>query len=580
MLIHCLENHLLKIFSLNNLERLNVDNLKKMFLESLAFIKTLNDNMINNKDENKIQSFKQFTAISFFKVYFHLYLEILISNKNVSQCIYINDYLMDNQKNIVVKIIEFYILKIIRNRYCNSFEDFRNFNFSNFQLLWVADLKFKGEFHTNYEYIFFSYWDDSSNKQNESCNYFEIYDNFISTVFLPLKEKVFRTSEYDIEILNFIQEYFDMWIDVIMNIMLCETYTEEYLMKQVFVEFTSWAKFLINELNCDEKLIYLFQHLCIYNNFYSKILDSIKTAKNGDTININDLEIIFISLKFWLALNLNEGGFQITQKYQNDNLNEKSQLSYILFQYISLSLINFPQFSETKELLNMYHKISYLLRINNINQIKLFMNFLYYRIKSNISYISTDILFQIINKAIDDWPHQKGFIEQYYTYVKYDKETIRNLLLEERIIPQAMNGNICQINQGLNPKINIPVFTYFYYEQLPSWSHFIQMHQNLPTNKYPYISFFVDKRNYSLYGEHLTSPIIKRIVSLNNNVKENQEFIDFKYSRFSSLDELAVYYSKSAVFRGKEPNLNLGYLLEYDVEAIEQELATIELSFK
>ena len=38
---------------------------------------------------------------------------------------------------------------------------------------------------------------------------------------------------------------------------------------------------------------------------------------------------------------------------------------------------------------------------------------------------------------------------------------------------------------------------------------------------------------------------------------------------------MAVYYSKSFVFKTKTPNPNLGYMIKYDVQAIENELSAI-----
>ena len=58
---------------------------------------------------------------------------------------------------------------------------------------------------------------------------------------------------------------------------------------------------------------------------------------------------------------------------------------------------------------------------------------------------------------------------------------------------------------------------------------------------------------------------------------KQKNYCNFIYSRFNSLDELVIYYSKWFIFVSEESNVNLCYLIEYDMDSIEKELSSIEL---
>ena len=202
------------------------------------------------------------------------------------------------------------------------------------------------------------------------------------------------------------------------------------------------------------------------------------------------------------------------------------------------------------------------------------MHFLYVRIKNSDTVVTKEKLFQIIENAINDWPKQVPFINKYYEFVQYKEEKIRNLILEERITPESMDGNICQLGKVNDKPLVIPVYKFFYFEIFPSWEHFTQTYSpQINNGNYPYIQFFCYPGNHSLYGKTLTSNEIKKISQIQNQKKE---FYHFTYSRFSTLDELVNYYSESYVFAPKIPNPNLGYYIQYDIDKIESELSSIK----
>ena len=84
-----------------------------------------------------------------------------------------------------------------------------------------------------------------------------------------------------------------------------------------------------------------------------------------------------------------------------------------------------------------------------------------------------------------------------------------------------------------------------------------------------------ENKPYSLYGNKLASKEINEIIK-EVRAGEQKNYCNFMYSGFNSLDELVIYYSKSFVFVSEESNVNLGYLIEYDIDSIEKEFSSIE----
>ena len=175
--------------------------------------------------------------------------------------------------------------------------------------MWVSELKFRGKFQSEFEYIFFSYWSD-----NSSLEYLNKYNEFIVQNFKPLMKACFRINTYDSLIKNFILENYDMFIDVIMNLILCNLCYEDYITKSEYVDFCSWLKFIIQDLNIDEQLCEFlfwvsFYEINLKRNYFKSqnILKTLKEIKeNNEKINLVDIEIILISQKFVLALLLNK----------------------------------------------------------------------------------------------------------------------------------------------------------------------------------------------------------------------------------------------------------------------------------
>ena len=592
--------HILEKIFLSEISERKVENFKNYNIKDIMVgdIKDLNDEMIKNKQKNVCigENFYQLVAIAFLRVYFKIYLEVLKSGQNTSYCSDASDYFNDNQQENIVKIMEYYVLKIIRTKYCKSFREFRSYNFSGDQMLWVSDLKFKGNSETEFEYQFFSFWDDSG-------DYFNKYKEFNNKIFIPLKKESFRTSKFDEEIKKFFEEEdnIEIFVDVIMNVILCNTWEKDYISKMEYVEFTTWAQPFIENLgdkiseNWKNYLLYLSAN----NNEndqkpgFNKILGSFTKEENENKMTILDLETIFISLKFVLAFIIKKVELPITEK-QLEILEETDETKLIkkLNEFIIKSTEYYQKFDndKCKDLLTSFNEIKDLLRFNNINQIKLFMNFLYYKLKKSDKKLDDQKnLTEIITLAIKDWPNQGSVIKKYYEFVDYKEERIRNVILDERFTEEALFDNKYKDKDSC---LEIPVYRYFYYEELPSWKHLIN--EYLPKiakedikNNYPYIYYFSDgdqDKKYKIYKDYPESDLnpnpepypifsknIKEIIRNDNGI----EYYPFTYSGFKCLDEMAVYYSKSFVFKTKTPNRNLGYMIKYDVQAIENELSAI-----
>jgi hypothetical protein len=581
LLIQSIEKHLLKIFSKRNFIALNKDEVKEVIETCFELVGKLNNRFKETpgEQEDNVELFKQFVAVAGLRAFFQTYLEMLNSGVNTSYIIWINEYLSDNRDDDIVRLIKFYILKLIRNKYCTSFREFQSFDFSGKQMDWVTDIKFTGKIESEFEYLFFSFWNEPNQEPQDKfneCSY------FLTETFNPLKNATFRTSNYDEACITFIHENFDLYIDIIMNKILCHTWSNDYLNKLEFVEFSSWSSTLVktlveqNQLS-DEQIKYL-SLISIYNKeCYHKIIESLKQLQNAEDIDINNLEIVFIALKLVLVFILKEKQIESLQEIPDED-DVQNRLIKILINFIFYSQTYYKEF-KCETLIQEFREIQNLLRRNNINQIKLFTNFLYYRIKQNIS--DQEINY-IIKSAVEDWPNQESFINYYYQRESYNEESIRNLLLEERFTPDATDGRKCNINNG-SSKLVIPSYYLFYYEELPIWENFVKKCKEQilkEQTKYPYLSYFVqstqeDKRD-TLYGKQINSKEIKDILKAKTEGTIDNKYYDFRYSKFKTLDELIAYYSKSYVFAQKEANANLGYLVEYDIQGIENELSSIE----
>ena len=333
-------------------------------------------------------------------------------------------------------------------------------------MIWVSELKFRGNFQSEFEYIFFSYWSDNSN-----LGYLNKYNEFIVQYFKPLMKECFRTTKYDSFIKNFILENYDM-----LNLILCNLYYEDYITNSEYFEFCSWLKFIIQNLNIDERLCEFLTWVSFFESYskrnYFKSQNLLKVHKeikeHNEKINLIDIEIILISQKFVLALFFNKTPFPLKNNISlNTDGSYKFELIHKLIQFISFSIelcIKPTICTKIQYILDLFQSIQNLLRINKINYIKLFMNFLYYKLKLSENITNFDYLYSIINNAINEWPNQNSFIKDYYEFTLYKNEPIRNLLSEERFTPEVLNGNICNIQNRNTKPLNIPVYKYFYFE--------------------------------------------------------------------------------------------------------------------
>jgi hypothetical protein len=242
----------------------------------------------------------------------------------------------------------------------------------------------------------------------------------------------------------------------------------------------------------------------------------------------------------------------------------------------SIQFYKKPNKDKCLALINNYKELQTLFRINNICQIKLFLNLLYYLIRNQPP---QDSLYSKIEQAIKCWPSQGPFIKRYYEFTKYQGEPIRNLLLDERFQTEALTDNECG---KLRSNLKIPLFVFFFYETIPTWDTFAEHFYQKPKKfkqKYPYINFFTESDKYELYGKELKSKEIESILSAKDKKKySGKSFYDFKYYNFKSLNELSAFYSKSYIFYQKECNTHLGYKLDFDFDSIEKELSSIELA--
>ena len=184
-----------------------------------------------------------------------------------------------------------------------------------------------------------------------------------------------------------------MFIDVIMNLILCNLYYEDYITNSEYVEFCSWLKFIIQNLNIDERSCKFLAWVSFYESYTKrnyfkpqnllKVLNEIK--ENNEKINLIDIEVILISQKFELALLLYKTPFPLKNNISLiSNGSYKSELIHKLIQFISFSTelcIKPTICTKIQSILDIFQNIQNLLRINKINHIKLFMSFLYYKLK-------------------------------------------------------------------------------------------------------------------------------------------------------------------------------------------------------
>ena len=412
VLIICLEKILLNTVSARNVVKFDENWFKESFEESIKLIEDFNIKLINEDGE---VSFEHYVAIAFLKLFAHVYVEVLVNKKDNSSFLQNwSDYLTDNPDNVSVKILQFYILKIIRNKYCNSFNDFRNFNFSDSQIIWTSQLRFQGQFHSEFEYLFFSDW-NIHYKEGDKVPFFDEYERINTETFAHLREESFRTSNYDSTIKDIISNSPDLYVDLIMNNILCNTWDPEYRSKMDYIEFCSWSKHLLNSIKLNEELKkYLFL-LSLHENLHNykgfKVIIETFNHKNNE-VSVVDLEIILMSLKFALvSLLVNNLNIIASAEQQVQN-----QLQYELITKLetfirdSIQFYKEPKKDKCLALINNYKELQTLLRMNNICQIKLFLNLLYYLIKNQPP---QDSLYSKIEQAIACWPSQGPFIKIY-----------------------------------------------------------------------------------------------------------------------------------------------------------------------
>ena len=223
-------------------------------------------------------------CIAFLKVYLYFYYENSNRNFDFSN---INSFLNSKEYDLIKNVLKLYVLKNVRKG-VKSYKEFQNYNYINNQMLWVSSLTFKDSSESLFEYYFFS-----NMKQEQS--YIDKYYK-LEKIYNDLSTKIFRTNEYNEEILKLLCSYDDreLFIDLVFNKIYAQLNSNNFKEQSLlFYEFTSWISNLLKLekiKKIDERVIKY------YNVLFTKI--KILTQFAGE--DLNKIEVILISMKMIL----------------------------------------------------------------------------------------------------------------------------------------------------------------------------------------------------------------------------------------------------------------------------------------
>ena len=281
------------------------------------------------KGENK-DIIKMLLSIAYLKVYLYFFYKFKDKAFDFSN---ISSFLMNQENEEIKKVLMLYILKNVR-REVRSFKEFVNFNYINNQMLWISNLTFKDSSGSNFEYLFFSYM--------ENVNYIEKYRN-LEKIFNQLLTKLFRTNEYNQEILKYLcsNNERDLFIDLIFNTVYSQLISNKYKNQSLeFYEFLSWIVHLIKE----EAIQKLDKRIVTY---YTIIFNKIKLLTQFTNEDLNKIECILISQKMsilFLLLDSNKEiiieepkdyieAYNINEIYEHTKLNIFNKVKGITYMY-------------------------------------------------------------------------------------------------------------------------------------------------------------------------------------------------------------------------------------------------------
>jgi hypothetical protein len=312
-----------KLFSkaINVFQDVSVQNQNSIELmkTSIQMIQELHTNIINQSSNsfNPVTFTYQLIAISFIKVYFSTHIRISYNqitsqrksnyeNKYVQTYrnkfqrvqkvttnkipIYSNTFL-NNFNNFgsieTMKMINYFIYKILRYEFCNSFAELNTIitKLSD-RNKWIKNLTFNEMNQMNYEYIFFSKWQDRKYLEK----YFEKEQK--------LREKLSSKENNNDSVIHIFKQYLktgeiQMLIDILFNIYdnLIKTNNKNKI-----------CEWLINLQPSD-----IFENQIKFLQVVAHFLSQINLKTLSITIHpfFTSLEIILISFKFIFALIIN-----------------------------------------------------------------------------------------------------------------------------------------------------------------------------------------------------------------------------------------------------------------------------------
>ena len=626
IIINIFENYALSQIDINNKQEL----LKPLVLD---YFNEAASNLIDNTEKTYLCIFKLY-CIAICKVIIFGYMKMVKKGGDDSFDLSTFNSIIKSQKGLS-ETLKIHILKYIR-RWCSSFHNFMNYNFLNNQLLWAADMTFKPQYPSNFEYNFISEFE-----YNEK--YLKDLD-IVTNDFLTFQEKTFRTNLYDDELTGLIKsDNFDMFVDIIFNHFFSSKLFDDININLEYYKFNGWGLstkiqekiksplkkqicailFSKTLLELSEKNLDTLERLCIEFKFcllplignYKEYMNTIKPITVEDEILEDNKHLVINNnthhyYKYkdsWKYIDKKEHEFY--SKHLNTNLDiidvgsinkknenncyihndlNKEDVSYVTKRISHFVICSYSIFiikdqnTITHEMLQkMYANIVSDLHHLGINNEKIFMNILYCKLKKSIKgrlieqHLSS---IETVTKDIID--NYTSYLEQYMKtmnkitgeYLPYE---VRNLIMDQRI------------NYTNDYESKYPLLKYFYYGEFPIRENFI-LHFNSLYNKeskYPLISLFIKEDLKEEIDVNKLPSVIEEIIKKKNRMDiidfpsmydENNNLKEINPNRKDELkfDELLLKHSYRNIYGTNKVNYANGELIEYDYDKIERELCS------
>ena len=275
--------------------------------------------------DNKVKNILHLLfCIAYIKVFLYFYYKNSNTTFDFSN---INSFLNSEEYEPIKKVLKIYVLKNVRKG-VKSYKEFQNYNYMNNQMLWVSNLTFNDSSESIFEYNFFS-------NMNLEQSYIEKYDK-LTKILNDLSTKIFRTNEYNEEILKVLCSYDEreLFIDLIFNKIFAQlnsrNFKEESLL---FYEFSSWISSILKLeaiKTIDQRVI----------KYYNILFNKIKQLTKFTGDDLNKLEVLLISMKMILLFFSIDKNKEIKSIAEPDNDNYEAFNTYEINKYIRLNYFN------------------------------------------------------------------------------------------------------------------------------------------------------------------------------------------------------------------------------------------------